>query len=195
LDVLNSDVVIVEKLPKLSNDDACIIASNVVDTIKDTVCSGVNMTESADDTDVSFSVCTSVVDISDVDNSGLRNSLSDFTKDKGELWNVLSEIVEVIENNCGWWKLSSTAAEKDEDVMRTTLSKDIGCLVCNDEEIDFIGSLDTMEDIKRSVLFNPFSVVAYSDTAVVNGVNDETDFDSSSLFMLIYGLGKVVEYE
>jgi hypothetical protein len=121
--------------------------------------------------------------------------LSDFTKDKGELWNVLSEIVEVIENNCGWWKLSSTAAEKDEDVMRTTLSKDIGCWVCSDEETDFIGSLDTMEDIKRLVLFNPFSVVAYSDTAVVNGVNDETYFDSSSLFMLIYGLGKVVEYE
>jgi hypothetical protein len=43
--------------------------------------------------------------------------LSDFTKDKGELWNVLSEIVEVIENNCGWWKLSSTTAEKDEDVI------------------------------------------------------------------------------
>jgi hypothetical protein len=45
-------------------------------------------------------------------------------------------------------------------------------------------NLDTMEDIKRSLLFNPFSVVAYSDTAVVSGVNDETYFDSSSLFML-----------
>jgi hypothetical protein len=77
----------------------------------------------------------------------------------------------------------------------STILQPIGCWMCSDEEKDFIGSLDTMEDIKRSVLFNPFSVVAYSDTAVVIGVNDETYFDSSSLFMLIYGLGKVVEYE
>jgi hypothetical protein len=56
------------------------------------------------------------------------------------------------------------------------------CWVCSDEETDFIGSLDTMEDIKRSLLFNPFSVVAYSDTAVVSGVNDETYFGSPRWF-------------